>query len=127
MRELVPIHDFLHRNAASNLGVHGETDDGNSGRNLVSGREGGGYHSAADLNLGIDAAFTITGWTAATKREAGRTGLAAHLAVEAADTNSTAAATSPSRAAVSAAGGTAKRKLLLVDSVFVGHRDYYVM
>lgn len=55
----LPIHNLLHGDAASNLGVDSKAGDGDGSWDLVGRGEGGRHDHAADLDLRVDAAFPI--------------------------------------------------------------------
>ena len=67
---LVSVHNLLHGDAASNLGVESKTGDGNGSRDLIGRWEGGRDYNAADLHLRVDATFSIACRAAAAEGQA---------------------------------------------------------
>lgn len=69
-----PVHDLLHGDAASDLGIESKTGDGNGSRDLIGRWEGGRRHNAANLHLRVYATFSIACRAAAAEGQARCTG-----------------------------------------------------
>ena len=70
----LPIHNLLHGDAASNLGVDSKAGDGDGSWDLVGRGEGGRHDHAADLDLRVDASFPIARRATAAQGQAWCTG-----------------------------------------------------